>query len=148
ILIVLANLSFKNVVTYMCDKIDNSDNTKNSKKKKPFSGATINIRSKDNELPDIEFISDSFEKSSKETDEIKERYTDDDLKIIEVEPSIQNKKEIATSKTQKKISKENTKTQEVEHPSNIYSFPSLELLRTPKTRRGGENSERHMRHNA
>ena len=63
ILIVLANLSFKNVVTYMCDKIDNSDNTKNSKKKKPFSGATINIKSKDNELPDIEFISDSFEKS-------------------------------------------------------------------------------------
>src|SRR5690606_12563456 len=48
----------------------------------------------------------------------------------------------------KEISKENTKTQEVEHPSNIYSFPSLELLRTPKTRRGGENSERHMRHNA
>lgn len=147
-LIILTNLSFKNVVTYMCDKIDNQKSAKRAVKKKPFSGATVKFKTQDNKIPDIEFISDSFQKQSNKTGKKDSNSADNDLQIIEIEPSTENTKEALTSNTNNEKIKESIKTLEMQSSPDVYNYPTLELLKKPKAKKGEQNSEKYMRYNA
>lgn len=136
-LIVLANLSFKNVVTYMYDKIDNQGNTEKEIEKKSFTGATVDLKGKnENELPNITFINSTLGKEELEENKTKTGQDVYQIKNMQLKSNTDNKD------IQKIVP--NDKEQDLHNSSNSYNYPSLSLLKKPKNRRVDQNAEKRV----
>ncbi len=136
-LIVLANLSFKNVVTYMYDKIDNQGNTEKEIEKKSFTGATVDLKGKnENELPNITFINSTLGKEELEENKTKTGQDVYQIKNMQLKSNTDNKD------IQKVVP--NDKEQDLHNSSNSYNYPSLSLLKKPKNRRVDQNAEKRV----
>lgn len=144
-LIVLANLSFKNVVTYVSDKIDDISESVEDMPKRPFIGANIDFGSdigSDNNKSDIELLSNSFETEASETGD---KENDHEIKILEpesiVEPDIESKEELVTP-----LNNANTKTIT---SAELYRFPPLSLLKKSKpSKKRTQNTDKYIVNNA
>ncbi|NMA94514.1 MAG: DNA translocase FtsK [Clostridiales bacterium] len=137
--IVLLNLSFKNVVTYVSEKVE--DKTRNTKKKakKKFEGAVIDFESS-NDGPDIRLLGDnSFDKMP---DNMEAEY-------------VKESRETTAAKIKKEKLDENM-PDEVKNielgaitPSVGYDLPPISLLnRARYNKKADNNIDKHIKDNA
>lgn len=143
-LIILANLSFRNVVTYVSDKIENQVDTSKETSKKPFSGANIDISS-NNDVPDVKLLSD-YVFDMETTDEKKTTIDYDEkpeVKILKAEPAPKPKDE-PVRKTDNE-----PKNKDMLNLPDTYTLPPLSLLNKAKAnKKGTRNIDKHIIDNA
>lgn len=165
-LIVLANLSFKKAVNYVCDKVDSYDRSK-KKLKRPFVGENIIIESQEdsssleqvtllNDIPwqgqnmnlDNHNSGESIEQDKESSLDTKNTIDKEKIRIIDFDATNLDKLDNHVSKTDNK-GDQALKDEAVQGVELIeYKSPPLSLLKSPGRKRNESSNDKQILANA